>query len=387
MKRITPLLLGLWLTLTSCLVNGQTTNNRSNLPTALLQYAEARGVRTPTAGDNNAQLIQLLFTLAYGVKDQTYFDYADKTNVPERIDTARIHAMANAIRRTGDWPSAVASIEPSFPDYQRLSKVLAQTSKAQTTNTQLLRIAVNGYRLLNRFGPYNRIVVINIPQGELTVIDRGNTSRLRMAVKVGTSKNQTPRFYTLVRQVNLYPYWTAPQNEIDSYLPNIRSHTLPAAFYVVRKKDSLRIEGHDRKLQRISARKFNKRYWLKKGPGSDNPLGVVRINFLQSYEDIYLHDTNERKAFCQTPTPISHGCIRLQKPLSLANLLLESRSDWTPLRYQDKGCYQEPTDKSMVENRPFLVKDTIPIFIVYFPAFYDERAGKVVYRDIYKKFR
>ena len=146
------------------------------------------------------------------------------------------------------------------------------------------------------------------------------------------------------------------------------------------------MDGTERKLHRISARKFNKKYWLKKGPGSDNPLGVVRINFLQSYEDIYLHDTNERTAFCQTPAPISHGCIRLQKPISLANLLLESRSDWTPIRYADKGCYQEPADKNNIENRPYQVKAVIPVFVVYFPAFYDAKSGRVTYRDVYKKF-
>lgn len=385
MNRIT-FLLCFWLIIVPLAAYNQQADKRYKTPAALITYAEERGVRYEPTGSDSTRLTQLLYKLAYGVKDRTYFDYADKVNVPEQPDTVRIISVVNEIGRTGNWQKAVATIEPRFQEYQRLSKQLSLTYKAQNNSVNLLKIAVNGYRLLNRFNQYDRMVLINIPQGELNVIDKAVNTRLSMAVKVGTSRSQTPRFYTLIRQVNLYPYWTAPKNEIEGYLPKIHSNTLPPQFYVVRKKDSLRLDGNERKLRSISARKFNKRYWLKKGPGSDNPLGVVRINFLQSFEDIYLHDTNERKAFCQTPTALSHGCIRLQKPLSLANLLLETRSDWTPIRYTDQGCYQEPTGGNPVENKPYQVKAVIPVFIVYFPAFYNDKLGRVEYRDVYRKF-
>ncbi len=355
------------------------------LPDGLVRYASQRGVRPEATGTDSLRLTRLLFTLAYGTKDRTYFDYADRLRVPEQPDTASIRAATAAIARGSNWEPVVSKLEPRFPEYQQLVKANMQAGLS-AQNRKWLAISLNGYRILNRYMPFDRMLLINIPQAVLTVIDNGSAAKLRMNVKVGTSRTPTPRFYTLVRQVNLYPYWTAPKPEIEGYLPKIHTNTLPPAFYVVRKKDSLRMDGNDRKLRRISARKFNKKYWLKKGPGTDNPLGVVRINFQESFEDIYLHDTNERTAFCQTPSALSHGCIRLQKPLSLANLLLESRKDWTPVRYQDQVCYQEPSGNPVVENRPVLVQGTIPVFIVYFPAFYDPQAGKVAYRDVYKKF-
>lgn len=38
--------------------------------------------------------------------------------------------------------------------------------------------------------------------------------------------------------------------------------------------------------------------------------------------DIYLHDTNARQAFAKTNRHLSHGCVRVENPDILANLLL-----------------------------------------------------------------
>lgn len=353
-------------------------------PAALMKYAEARGINYERMPTDSAGLYQLLFKLAYGVKDQTYFDYTDRKNVEERTDNARIITALQQIARTGQWERAVKQLEPQGQEYKLLSRKLAQTYTRPGESTRLLKIAVNGHRLLNRFSHYDRLLHINIPQGRLNVIDKGATVRLSMAVKVGSSVRRTPRFYTAVRQVNLFPYWTAPAGEIKGYLNQIHANSLGSTYFAARKRDGQRFELSQKQFRSISVKKFNRRYWLKKEPGADNPLGVVRINFFESFEDIYLHDTNERKSFCDSPTLASHGCIRLQKPLSLTNLLLDSRSDWQPLKFSDYGCYQVPAASLKPQNKPYLVKGTVPIFVTYFPAF--EKNGTVVYKDVYKKF-
>ncbi|GAA4446576.1 hypothetical protein GCM10023189_01850 [Nibrella saemangeumensis] len=353
-------------------------------PTALVKYAESRGVKFERMSTDSASLYQLLFKLAYGVKDQTYFDYTDRKNVEERLDNARIASALSQIARTGKWEPAVAQLEPKSGEYRLLSRRLAQIYTKPGEQTRLLTMSVNGHRLLNRFSHYDRMLHINIPQGRLNVIDKGSEVRLSMAVKVGSSVRRTPRFYTAVRQVNLFPYWTAPAGEVKSYLDQIHANTIGPKYFAARKKDGRRFDFSDKLFRNISVKKFNKRYWLKREPGADNPLGVVRINFHQSFEDIYLHDTNERKAFCDSPTMASHGCIRLQKPLTLTNLLLASRSDWRPLKYADHGCYQVPAAGIKPENKPYLVKGVIPVFVTYFPAF--GKNGGVAYRDVYKKF-
>ena len=45
--------------------------------------------------------------------------------------------------------------------------------------------------------------------------------------------------------------------------------------------------------------------------------------------DSYLHDTNNRQAFKRTNRAISHGCIRIEKPLELAVFLLNSPEEKT----------------------------------------------------------
>ena len=68
---------------------------------------------------------------------------------------------------------------------------------------------------------------------------------------------------------------------------------------------------------------------IRQKPGPDNALGKVKFLFPNEH-DIYLHDTPDRDLFWHEVRAFSHGCIRVEKPLVVAQLLL-SREDasWT----------------------------------------------------------
>jgi L,D-transpeptidase YcbB len=46
--------------------------------------------------------------------------------------------------------------------------------------------------------------------------------------------------------------------------------------------------------------------------------------------DVYLHDTPSRELFARARRDFSSGCIRIEKPIELAEYLLRSHPDWTP---------------------------------------------------------
>ena len=59
-------------------------------------------------------------------------------------------------------------------------------------------------------------------------------------------------------------------------------------------------------------------------PGPTNVLGIVKFRFPNKH-DIYMHDTPERHLFGGAVRAFSHGCMRVQNPVKLAEVLLAAR--------------------------------------------------------------
>lgn len=70
---------------------------------------------------------------------------------------------------------------------------------------------------------------------------------------------------------------------------------------------------------------------LRQLPGSGNALGRVKFIFPNEH-DIYMHDTPSRGLFRRPTRSYSHGCIRVEDPIELAELLLARDRDWEPNR-------------------------------------------------------
>ncbi|AFY02527.1 L,D-transpeptidase family protein [Bdellovibrio bacteriovorus] len=61
---------------------------------------------------------------------------------------------------------------------------------------------------------------------------------------------------------------------------------------------------------------------IRQLPHLGNALGVLKFDLTNSFA-IYLHDTNQRELFDTPMRQLSSGCVRLEKPLDLAEYLLE----------------------------------------------------------------
>ena len=68
---------------------------------------------------------------------------------------------------------------------------------------------------------------------------------------------------------------------------------------------------------------------VRQKPGPKNALGKVKFLFPNRF-DVYLHDTPSRSLFSRTVRSFSHGCIRVEKPVELAEYLLKDNPAWTP---------------------------------------------------------
>ena len=91
--------------------------------------------------------------------------------------------------------------------------------------------------------------------------------------------------------------------------------------------------------------------------------------------DVYLHDTPTTHLFKRRERAFSHGCIRVEKPLDLAEYLLRNKPGW------DRRGIEAAIDTS--RNQAVTIPDPLPVHFFYFTAWVDG-AGEVEFRpDIY----
>ncbi|MNV98777.1 murein L,D-transpeptidase [compost metagenome] len=81
--------------------------------------------------------------------------------------------------------------------------------------------------------------------------------------------------------------------------------------------------------------------------------------------------------FEQEKRAFSHGCIRVEKPKELANLILEDDKNWTPEKIEaamNKG-----------EESWYTLQNKIPVYIGYFTAWVNDKGEIHFYDDIYDR--
>ena len=138
-------------------------------------------------------------------------------------------------------------------------------------------------------------------------------------------------------------------------------------------------------------------FQFKQGSGDNNALGKFKFVFDNS-SSIYLHDTNNKSGFKLKNRAISHGCVRIEKPLQFAELMVQSKNQYDDLRMEvnllpidsnKMGQYRKKLAKridtiSAFKLKPswFSTRKNVAIVIDYYTAW--AANGKVEYRpDVY----
>jgi L,D-transpeptidase YcbB len=194
-------------------------------------------------------------------------------------------------------------------------------------------------------------------------------------VVVGRDERETPIFRSLITYVVLNPTWTIPPGIlVKDKLPELKRN--PGAL---RRMKIRVLDGSGREVDpyAIDWNRYGPArlppYQFRQDPGPDNALGLVKIMFPNPYL-VYLHDSPAKSLYDLDQRTFSSGCIRVQKPLELAGLVLDD-PQWTP------EAIQAIVDSK--QTRTISLKKPVPVLILYWTA--EPRAdGQVVFRrDIY----
>lgn len=240
-----------------------------------------------------------------------------------------------------------------------------------------LKTAINTVRWLRCISMQSPVFVVNIPSANLLVIHNGKVI-LQSKVIVGKRSTPTPTLASQITDVVLYPYWTVP-NKIATreLLPLIKRNPgyLAANNMQVLNKAGKIISAGSINWDNLSPAYFP--YTLRQSTGCDNSLGIVKLNFYSPY-GVYLHDTPWKVLFNFNKRYFSHGCMRVERAIELAHLLLKDNTIAIDT-LEEKGCIRNQSPL------PIPVKDKIPVVVMYNTAWFDSTSIVQFNEDVYQK--
>lgn len=212
-------------------------------------------------------------------------------------------------------------------------------------------------------------IAVNLPAAHLELVRNGEI-HMAMRVVVGDVQHQTPTMQTTMTSVVLNPTWTVPPSiATKEILPKLRKDP----GYLVANNMQILDEFPDGSIQAqgvgIDWHRYSKFPWrIRQAPGPDNALGQVKFN-LSNQDDIYLHDTPKRQYFGRIFRALSHGCVRLERPVALAQALVP-------------GEFTDKVESLIAENATKTVKLDKPltVYLMYMTAWADDD-GTVHFRD------
>jgi murein L,D-transpeptidase YcbB/YkuD len=203
---------------------------------------------------------------------------------------------------------------------------LAALRTPVATRVRQIELALERLRWLPR-DLTGRVLVVNIPMYRLDAFEDAQSAQpaISMRVVVGTvGRNATPVLASQIKRVVFRPYWNVPRSIVTGeLLPKARADRgyLDAHRYELVRGNSDKgevVPVSDESLQALASGALR----LRQLPGPGNALGMVKFDFANAH-DVFLHDTPSQLAFQRDRRALSHGCVRVGDPLSLAAWVLD----------------------------------------------------------------
>jgi murein L,D-transpeptidase YcbB/YkuD len=310
---------------------------------------------------------------------------------------ADLAGLARRLRLVGDLP-AEAVIDTSSSIYQeplvtavksyqrrhgleidgRLGRnTLEQLNVPLSWRVEQLRLSLERWRWVPQTYA-DPPLIVNIPEFMLRCWNKDYRNVLQMEVVVGRSyRHKTPVFAEAMRYVIFRPYWNVPTSiqraELMPKLARNPEYLDQHGYQVVDRAGMVStgaVDGATLAGLRSGALAIRQR------PGPKNALGLVKFIFPNSYS-VYLHSTPAVALFAHSRRDFSHGCIRVQDPVSLAVWVLRHNpGKW------DRAHVLEAMEGGRDSYQVNLAQP-LPVLIVYATAFV-LRSGEVrFFNDIY----
>ena len=205
----------------------------------------------------------------------------------------------------------------------------------------------------------NPHVIVNVPEYTLTLYNDGRPY-WHTKIVAGKPGKATPMVSADMKFITVNPTWNVPPSIIQNeYLPALQVD--PQALDRIGLKITQDQDGTIHVWQ---------------PPGAGNALGRIRFNFPNKFL-VYQHDTPDKYLFARQKRAYSHGCMRVQNPLTYSEKLLSlvlPNEHYTEARLEGMFGGSETNI-----NFPKL----IPVHLTYQTAFVDDHGKLQLREDVY----
>jgi murein L,D-transpeptidase YcbB/YkuD len=222
-----------------------------------------------------------------------------------------------------------------------------------------------------------RFIVVNTASFQVFLVEHDVPIWQARAV-VGRYYRQTPTFRGELEYLVLNPTWTIPQRILredivplakkdPSYLTRMGIDVLTGAGRAV--------DPRTLDWKRLGPRNFP--YVLEQRAGPNNLLGRVKFVFPNPFA-VFLHDTPQKGLFGAAQRTFSSGCIRVEDPFALAELVLDDPS-WTRARLENEAAGGG--------TQAVHLKARLPVLVLYWTASVDALGRVRFLPDVYQRDR
>lgn len=323
--------------------------------TAALQYARfARGGRIP----DPAEMLT------------TEFDRR-----PQWIDPATV---IKALADSREPDAYLRSLHPQQPQFEKLRQLYVTMLPADGNLAKLspaakrLRANMEMWRWMwPDMGDF--YVLNNIPEFMQYVYKDGEIIRSAKIVAGEVDKKSTI-FSRPLKYVVLRPAWRVPESiMVNELWPSlIRGGGLMRQYGLqLQTKDGRRVDWRQYDWSSTDIRNFI----VLQPPGPKSVLGRVKFSF-PSQHTIFMHDTPDKWMFRPAQRTLSHGCLRVQNPMQLAEMVLKEDKGWDAAKIAE-------LDRSGPLNNEVPISKEIPIHLVYFTAWVTDDGKLKTFNDVY----
>ena len=219
-------------------------------------------------------------------------------------------------------------------------------------------------------------VMVNIPGYNAHMV-RDGEKVWQSRAQVGRTKRQSPVFHSTLSYLDLNPTWTVPPTILEEdVLPEVRTDL---AYLETKNMRVLDYDGNEIDPWIIDWNAYtgkNFPWLIRQTPGPRNALGRIKFMFPNRHS-VYLHDTPNKRLFKKSERAFSSGCVRIEKPWELAELLLEANNGW------DGARLRQTIDSR--RTKTVNLRQPVPIYLTYWTVDVSEPGVVGFRRDIYKR--
>jgi murein L,D-transpeptidase YcbB/YkuD len=224
-------------------------------------------------------------------------------------------------------------------------------------------------------------VLVNLADFTLKVVMEERTVHTSRVV-VGAPFTATPAMSHRISHLVLNPYWSVPRSiMVREMLPQLQRDPGWLAkerlrLFADAGSGAVEVDAHSIDWSGVTARNWRWRIRQDAGPG--NALGVIKFLF-PNKDDVYLHDTPSKHLFRRSVRAFSHGCIRVEDPLALADVLV-----------RDQGWPRPRLEAAIATGRPeqfIRLTEPVPIHLAYLTAWVGKDGRLVLLDDVYGRDR